>query len=227
MHDPAQWVRASRALYAKSFSAHGDALGSLLWGSEDAQRLRFAKLMLLGDLRGATLLDVGCGFADLYPVACQAGVGAYTGLELLGDIAGIARRKHPQAEILEGSLETLEQSRRFDFVVLSGVFNSGKPSFVTVEGTLRAMYARCLRGMAANFLSRYATGAFNVEGTYYEPSDMVRLAGQLSRRFSLAHDYRDNDFTLYVWRDAAHPGLEQLPGSIDDSGIARQGQGIG
>src|SRR5215213_2125323 len=51
--------------YLKAASRHGAGFSSLLWASPQTQAVRFAALTRIVDLNGKSLLDVGCGRADL------------------------------------------------------------------------------------------------------------------------------------------------------------------
>ena len=51
--------------YLKAAERHGAGFGSLLWASPETQASRFDAVERLGRLHGKSILDVGCGRADL------------------------------------------------------------------------------------------------------------------------------------------------------------------
>src|SRR5688572_31025014 len=53
-----------RAHYDALVARHGLSHKALDWGSRDSQELRFSVLAAIADLRGCSVLDVGCGLAD-------------------------------------------------------------------------------------------------------------------------------------------------------------------
>ena len=62
--------------YLRAATLYGDGFGSLLWASPETQAVRFDAIQRLGDLGGKSVLDVGCGRADLYDFLHARGIQA-------------------------------------------------------------------------------------------------------------------------------------------------------
>lgn len=174
------------------------------WSGPESQRSRFDVLVDVGDLNGARVLDVGSGTGALYGYLCERGVrpGAYVGIDIHPEMIARARARFPEALFeLRNLLTDPVDDASFDYVVESGIFNLATPHWHDVTfGMLAAMFRACRVGVAANFLSRLSGNA-QAESYYADPAEIVRFAGErLSRRFILRHDYRTNDFTLFVYR---------------------------
>ena len=60
--------------YLKAAERHGAGFGSLLWASPETQAARFGAIERLGRLHGKSVLDVGCGRADLLVYLLSRGV---------------------------------------------------------------------------------------------------------------------------------------------------------
>ena len=59
-----------------------EASEALGWKNRDSQQHRFEELAQIGDLRGCSVLDVGCGHGDLYPYLQERhGEFHYTGID--------------------------------------------------------------------------------------------------------------------------------------------------
>lgn len=90
-----QFLSNIEALYAKSFSEHGVSSEGL-WCKQDLHALRLKRA---GDLIARyspntpdiSVFDIGCGFADLYPLVGQR---RYVGLDPTPGFAEAAREKH-------------------------------------------------------------------------------------------------------------------------------------
>jgi len=54
-----------KSYFSKRYEEFGDSVKTL-WGGEESQKQRFDVLLSIGDLNGKSVLDVGCGFGDLY-----------------------------------------------------------------------------------------------------------------------------------------------------------------
>src|SRR5438477_8265222 len=68
---------------------------SLLWASRETQAARFNAICRLANPRGKSLLDVGCGRADLsdYCIAHHIAPADYIGIEAVEPLAKMARAK--------------------------------------------------------------------------------------------------------------------------------------
>ncbi len=83
------------ANYQQLLLEHGEgpAVGQQ---SAAGQRFRFEKLAQVGNLRGASVLDIGCGIGDLYPFLTSLyGEIAYTGVDIVPELVSHAARKYP------------------------------------------------------------------------------------------------------------------------------------
>jgi SAM-dependent methyltransferase len=106
MNDPTD-TETSRltAHYAGLLARYGDDPRSLDWGSGASQAARFAVLAGIGDLRGTTILDVGCGLADFHAWLLDRGIAhRYVGLDLTPEMATRAAERFPEADILCGDI---------------------------------------------------------------------------------------------------------------------------
>lgn len=175
------------------------------WNSRASQTSRFAVLSEVGDLRGSEVLDVGCGVGDLYGYLRdqEAGVASYLGIDINPRMASAARRKYPVARFEHRDLlADPPEERSFDYVFESGIFNLATPNWSEiVHPTLEAMFRACRVAVAANFLSRLS-GNSDPASYYADPAELIRfVAERMSRRFVLRHDYRANDFAVFVYRE--------------------------
>ena len=166
------------------------------------QEARFHVLTAIGDLEGCSVLDVGCGFGDMYGYLCRAGIDVdYTGVDLCPDFLEIARRRHPDACFVAADFEEAKIEGHFDWAFESGVFNykvSGHEGFV--RNMIRKMFQAAKRGIAVDFLNH--RGGFLSNGLYHpKPADIYALCSKLSRRVTLRCDYKPTEFCVYVYRD--------------------------
>jgi len=71
----------------------------------------------LGDLRGKSVLDIGCGTGHFCELIEELGARRVVGLEPSARNAAAARRRYPGLELVEGSLQGAELPTRFDLAV--------------------------------------------------------------------------------------------------------------
>src|SRR5205085_11899167 len=75
--------------YLSAVRRHGRGFGSLLWASPHTQAARFDAFVRLCALEGRSILDAGCGRADLLDFLLARGIRPdhYTGLEAVDTLA--------------------------------------------------------------------------------------------------------------------------------------------
>jgi Methyltransferase domain len=178
----------------------GRSPNALYWSSREIQELRFRILCDIGIEAGDSLLDVGCGFADLKSWIerwrCPV---RYTGIDLSPDILAVAAQEQPDARFVCGDIfDLLAQPASYDWVMLSGALNEA----LTDGGNYaRAVIARMFhlarKGVAFNLLNaRRALFAFGLQR--FDPGEMLAYCRSLARDCVLRDGYLDNDFTIWM-----------------------------
>ena len=98
---PSAWAEDDRSTvdyYRRLIGRYGTDPRALDWGGAQSQRLRFTVLAGVGPLRGASVLDVGCGQGDFYAWLTEAGHGVdYHGIDITPGMVEIARGRFPGA----------------------------------------------------------------------------------------------------------------------------------
>ncbi len=200
-------LAAYRQLYLEHFRKRLETYGNdvrTLWNSDASQASRFDILCQVTDLSGRTILDVGCGFGDLigFLDAKRITIAAYCGIDLSAEMITIARTKYPRGHFeCRDLLEQPFDRDAFDVVVGSGLFFLPHALWATyVAAYVRAMFACCRNAVAVNFLSAHSSNQ-DPESYYASPSEVLEtLQRAVTPRVVLRHDYRANDFTVYLYR---------------------------
>ena len=187
--------------YQENYRRHGYDPKSLGW-IEGTQETRFTVLTALGDLDGSSVLDVGCGFADLYGFLLERGIKVdYTGIDLNPEFIDVARGLYPDARLIVGDFEEIKIPGQFDWAFESGIFNlKVKQHQPFVENTMRKMFKVASKGVAADFLGP-SPYDFTLEMYHFDPLEMIRFCNQLSQRVVLRCDYKPTEFCVYVYKD--------------------------
>jgi len=179
---------------------------TLGWGKDGRQEVRFGVLASCAlALPESSVLDVGCGFADLYGFLISNGWhGRYTGIDIVPGLLEVARAQHPDLDLREVDITgPIEGLPKHDFVIASGVFNALLAEGDNPEHIRRALGAmRDLSQIAvcADFLTSYVD--FREPGLWYtDPCWALDVAKQLSRRVTVRHDYMPFEFCLFVFAD--------------------------
>jgi len=189
-------------LYTQFLRRHGISARALDWGSAESQALRFRVLAEVGELDGASVLDVGCGLGDLWAWLRRNGIRArYTGVDLAPAMIEAARRRFPRVYFRTANLLAPgEMRQRYDYVLCSGLFTYRRVAPTAyLEAMVERMYGLCRRAVAFNSLSAWAekqeAGEFHAD-----PLRILRFCRSLAPWVTLRHDYHARDFTLYLYR---------------------------
>ncbi len=186
------------------YQAYGYASESLFWQSRGIQKARFKVLSEIGIRAGDSLLDVGCGFADLSSWLDGCGLPVvYTGIDLSQDILQQGMRLNPELNLCSGELFDFDwQAQSFDWVVLSGTLNWNlHDDGEYARRVIARMFELCRCGVAFNMLDvhgcdRKLLGDLRA----YPPQDILKYCQRFSTHCQLRTDYLDNDFTVYMQR---------------------------
>ena len=193
--------KATIERYNRRLEVYGYDPRTLGW-LKGRQPIRFEALSQIGDLNNSSILDVGCGFGDLYGFLIKKGLTIkYTGHDINPELIKIAREVYPDAHFAVKDIEEEEIEDRFDWVFESGVFNfKSSHSERFVQNMLRSMFELCRKGVAADFVSSYVD--FEDKDAYYaSPEEIFAFCKTLSRRVVIRHDYMPFEFCMYIYKD--------------------------
>jgi hypothetical protein len=191
--------------YARAVRRHGAAdLRALLWASRQTQATRFAALLSMADPSGLTVLDLGCGNADLLDFLIARGhvPQRYVGLEGVADLAESARKKgHAMAEIIGGDFvrDARAMDVGADITFCSGALNTLDPA--EFYQTIRSAFEASRQALVFNFLSSPLLAGMSYL-RWYERGDVLRFARSLTREVDVRDDYLEGDCTMALRKAA-------------------------
>lgn len=167
---------------------------SLGWGTEESQQKRFKILKEIpGYSELDSVLDVGCGHGDFCKILGEN----YKGIDIRNSVIEISKKKYPNRTFDCQSIE--EVNEKYDWIFASGIFGFNRLDWENnVEKTLTKMTEKCIKGVSVNFLSDLSTGKKDPEMYYCQPAKAIDLIKKITNKFCLRHDYRPNDFTVYI-----------------------------
>lgn len=172
------------------------------WESREAQYLRFAMFADAADIKGKSLLDIGCGLGNLLDYFNDKGIGVqYTGVDILDRMVDMASKRHPEAKFLCADIFecNLFGENAFDAVYASGIFNlnlGNNRGFLTKALDVMLKLSRTY--VAFNLL-HYQSPDREDKYFYFEPAEVVGLLKSLPYRFEsieVKEGYLKNDFTV-------------------------------
>jgi SAM-dependent methyltransferase len=190
--------------YTKRFNEFGYSPETLGWGKNSKQTVRFSVLAenALKD-KNCSVLDIGCGFADLYLYLKSNGwSGSYTGTDLVPVLLEKAKELYPEIELLQVDIAS-EDLIKADFVIASGIFNSEileESNESHIEKSIKKMFELSNKALCVDFMSTYVD--FKKTGAWHtSPEWAFSIAKKLSKRVILRNDYMPYEFSLIIFKD--------------------------
>lgn len=191
--------------YERAAHEHGAGFGSLLWASPATQAARFDAIAQMVDLNGRSVLDVGCGRADLldYLMGRKIRVSSYIGIEGVEALAEAAREKRQaRAQILHADF-VAEPRRMFvgaEVVVISGSLNT--MDAVQFYATLGRAFEAAGEMLVFNFLCSSQLAGANYL-SWHRTDEVMGFVRGLSERVRKLEDYMAGDCTVAVGKTTA------------------------
>ncbi|WP_424357081.1 class I SAM-dependent methyltransferase [Methanocella sp. MCL-LM] len=186
--------------YGSKLEQFGHDTRSLGW-IPGGRKARFTALSEIGDLDGCSILDVGCGFGDLYGFLVNKGLKIdYTGIDIHPQFVEIARKAYPEARFFAGDFDDGLLQEEYDWAFAAGIFTikiSDNEAFA--KGMLQKMLKVSRRGVAADFL----LPTYSEQDAYWRPvpEDMLKFCRTLSRRVALRCDYMSDEYCVYLYKN--------------------------
>lgn len=154
------------------------------------------------------MLDVGCGFADLYRHMQAKGLDvAYTGIDLSPDLLEAARLRDPSLAIVAGDIFDFNpDAQSYDWVLMSGALNEPlADNGDYLRRCLVRFYDSARKGVAFNLLNADYPWSererFHLQA--YHPAEIIKQLQALSGCNAVRDDYLETDVSYFIWRDSS------------------------
>lgn len=193
------------ARHKSSLFQYGTDPRALYWQDAHVQTLRFEVLLQCGIQSGDSILDVGCGLADLKHYMDAQGLDVnYTGIDLSPDLLEAARQREPSLQLFAGDIFDFNPAEQaYDWVLLSGALNEPlDDNGEYLHRCLPRLYASAGKGLAFNLLN--ADYPWPEKDWYHlqawPPAEILKQLKTLSTHLSYRDDYLPTDVSYFLWR---------------------------
>ena len=175
---------------------------SIGWASESTEQIRYTILSEIGDLNNHSILDVGCGFGNLYDFLKNKNLSfSYKGIDINPKIISLAKEKHPNI-----SFETLDfgnyQNEKYDYIFCSGALSFKVPNYKQFYFEyIKKMFDYSNIGIAFNMLNdknNTNPGDDKLFATY-SVEEVKNFCLTFTNNIIIREDYLPNDFTIYLY----------------------------
>ena len=196
--------------YEQAYNKHGYSPQGLCSSNVDRSDLRYSVLTQPVLASGGSVLDVGCGFADLFQYLKNKGwKGRYTGIDIVPSLLKEAAAKHPDARLVQGDgSRGLAELGAHDFVISCGAMNLKLPNGGNenhIASFMREMFDVAQIGVVIDFMSTHVDFR-HPDAWHTDPVWALEQAHKLSPRVALRSDYLPFEFSLFLFKDVSRGG---------------------
>lgn len=174
---------------------------ALGWRGSESQLKRFEVLATIGDLNGAAILDVGCGYGDLKAFLDQRfSAITYIGIDQMPEFIAQAKsiyKNHANTYFYQTDFSTVDFPS-VDYVLASGALGYRCADLGFYPRMIQKMFAATKQGVAFNMLD----AAYFPEDpllTGHNPDHTLTFCRSLSPHVKWVRGYLDDDFTVFLY----------------------------
>jgi len=201
----AEWDKKIQS-YQRMFAKYGANPKALRWKDQGSIQRRFTAIARELNLPWKTVLDVGCGYGDMYEYLIGKFKGIkYTGIDMVKEFVDVAKKRFPDANVKFECRNFFETpgDEKYDVVICSGVLNSAFEN----PDEFRKKAIKELFNIANKVLVFNIAGAYpqpvNKKGSsiyYSDALDILRYCCSLTSRVVYNHAYSSRDFTVAMYK---------------------------
>jgi SAM-dependent methyltransferase len=182
----------------KEFGVSSNA--ALGWKEPSGQAARFKILSGIGQLNGHSVLDAGCGHADMFAYLIKLYPQLlYYGIEQIPGILQVAIDRYihlPAVKFYEGDFTT-GVLPVVDYTIACGSLNYRNSDDLFIFKTIEKLFNNSRIGLGFNLLSKIepVTGFL----TAYHPDHITGFCRTLTSHVSLIENYYGDDYTVLMY----------------------------
>jgi len=161
-------------------------------------------LRLEGFDKNDSILDVGCGYGDLFKFLKQQGwSGQYTGVDINKELIEEGRIKYPDADLRVLDLQEEKIDGNYDWCVSAHVLTSSTEDVSYINHLFEMvsiMFELSNKGISFNLLSPLVdyTNPIHARPPIEE---IIPLITKLTNRFSVSHDYMPYEYVISCYKN--------------------------
>jgi len=196
--------------YKLLYKKYGTSANAMQWADAKSQYRRF-EILCQVSTEINSVIDIGCGVGELLNYLLGSGFkGKYLGIDFVEEFIEHAQNRYsdyPDIGFICADVANYKLPKKYDFVVLSGVFNNkmAKNEQFMIS-TINELFEVCKVSIAFNAMSTYVD--YQDDHLYYaDPLSIFDYCKKhLTRKITLRHDYlvKDNsipfEYTMYLYK---------------------------
>ena len=203
MHD--EQIKKVNSYYEELLNRHGVNPNSLGL-PKGRQEIRFKNVDKL-IFSGCSILDYGCGFADLNKYLKKKFSKekvTYSGCDIMPKFLEISKKLYPDANFFD--LRNEKIIKKFDIIAAFGVFNfpytnDEKKHFEIIKTKLKEMFLITNKYLLVDFQTQFVD--YKQNNAYHQNINYLSdyIVNNLSRRFEIIHSYLPYEYSVIIYKE--------------------------
>ncbi len=194
-------INRSNEIYNESSERFGHSSSAVLWDDQQSQYIRFGQITKhINFDENTSILDVGCGNAELYKFLNFNGFkGNYTGFDINDTLLEQAKIQYKNIDCQNVDILNQNINKKYDYVVVSGLFNSNYGQDINwIFEMIKALDQFSNKKIIFNAISNYVN--FKDESLFYiDPKEILDFSIQnISSNVSIIHGELPYNFTCII-----------------------------
>lgn len=199
--------------YAQKFAEFGATPKGVDWRRIEDVCLRYDRMLAVIDQNSLdtskpiTLLDVGCGYGELYWYAKEKQIDIqYVGIDVSENMIEYALVHIPEGRFYCGDILDFQTGDRFDYVICNGILTQKlSASIMEMDNyahlLIKKMFLLCLEGIAFNVMTTKVN--YFADNLYYRnPAELLSWCmSEITRHVKIDHAYPLFEYTIYLYRE--------------------------
>ena len=197
--------------YSNRYKKLGISPKSLGWGCKEDQLERFRVIEEHCDLRGKTIMDIGCGFSDLLTYLNKKKINVnYIGVDIVPDFILYSKKHFPMHQFYNLNIMTRSKELpKADILISLGVINFRLdfiPNFEYTKLYITNAFELTKKILIVDFLSNYRNLNYRKEDFvyYHSPEKIFKFAMTLTQNVRIIHNYKpipQKEFMIILERE--------------------------
>ena len=200
--------------YRRTYKKYGVDARALQYSSSKAQEKRFRELIADIEFENRSVLDIGCGFADIIPfilsmrktnlfIEAKTRNVDYRGVDIVPEFIEVCKKKHPKYKFTVVDYFRNPLKKKFDIILTSGTLNANiKNPYTYRKRAIKIMWEHATEVVAFNMTGGHPQPE-NKKGNrvyYAYLNKIVDFCKTLTKNIKVRKDYSPNDFTILLFK---------------------------
>ena len=190
--------------YRKTLEKYSLSPKALQWNSWESQARRIREIIKDINFEDKSVLDVGCGFADLIPfIASKVQTFSYTGVDIVPEFIEFTKAKYPEYQFVTLDYFSHPLPEKFDIVITSGTLNNNSENALQERKlNIRTLFDQAKEAMAFNMAGNHPQPENLPEKRvfYADSLEILEFCFSLTSKVIFRHNYHDKDFTVVLFK---------------------------